>query len=638
MSKRKLLLADDSVTIQKVVNLTFADEGIEVVAVGDGNSAIDSFRENVPDIVLADVNMPGLNGYEFCEKIRQTGEGANVPVVLLVGSFEPFDEQEALRIGANGHLTKPFQSINQLVETVTNLIAGKKEKEASVHDPDLHQYETAPLDSNYENEVRENKAGISGAMPPVPIPLSTPESRGEQRSSDANPKGFEYQPVDAMTGDSSSEGLPEVSGQIQEEESYSMAGGARESSASSAEYSRVGYDDEMIETNRLGEPVIPESDSEAESAQSKETTEEDESIADYQVVSEGEEDADHLVGGHTETDQYDVEGSEHTSEYEQVRETEHSAVSEPEIETAEDVSSPYEPAITEKFSSTYGSEPAESENISAEFEQTTTQELPIDPASIYEDTDGKIKLDETNLLEVPIPDSIGSKVVEDDELALAVDDELVDTDAESHETVEEAEEAMYESELAENEIDSPAVESVDTEEYANVSEEFAVSESIETNEYSVDGETVDESVADEYAVTDDEVGENSHVQGANADAVQPTSSDKVASMMPQTTGVIGLPSSGANVEKIDGVKEEELEPATSDSSLPAETQAIEDKNVRGSNSSRGEIRLSNEDLDEIARRVAERISDRAIRDVAWEVVPPMSERIIKELAEENIDD
>jgi DNA-binding response OmpR family regulator len=125
VSKRKLLLADDSITIQKVVNLTFADEGFEVISVGDGNSAIDKLRENSPDLVLADVNMPGLNGYEICEKIKETNR--DMPVILLVGSFEPFDEDEAKRVGADDYLTKPFQSISQLVSKVTNLLNSEKQ-------------------------------------------------------------------------------------------------------------------------------------------------------------------------------------------------------------------------------------------------------------------------------------------------------------------------------------------------------------------------------------------------------------------------------------------------------------------------------------------------------------------------------
>lgn len=122
MSKRKLLLADDSVTIQKVVNLTFADEGIEVISVGDGDSAMEKVAEVSPDLIMADVNMPGLTGYEICERIRQDDNLRQTPVILLVGSFEPFDEDEARRVGADDYLTKPFQSIRQLVNKVTVLL------------------------------------------------------------------------------------------------------------------------------------------------------------------------------------------------------------------------------------------------------------------------------------------------------------------------------------------------------------------------------------------------------------------------------------------------------------------------------------------------------------------------------------
>lgn len=122
MSKRKLLLADDSVTIQKVVNLTFTDEGFEVFTVGSGTAAMNMIGSVKPDLVLADVHMPGLTGYEVCEKIRQKPEFENLPVILLVGSFEPFDETEAERVGANDFLTKPFQSIRQLVQKVVALL------------------------------------------------------------------------------------------------------------------------------------------------------------------------------------------------------------------------------------------------------------------------------------------------------------------------------------------------------------------------------------------------------------------------------------------------------------------------------------------------------------------------------------
>jgi CheY-like chemotaxis protein len=118
----KLLLADDSVTIRKVVELTFADEGIEVISVADGDAAMLKFADSPPDIVLADVEMPGQNGYKICEFIKQEEATRNIPVLLLVGSFEPFDQTEAERVGADGFLTKPFHSIRDLVARVKDLL------------------------------------------------------------------------------------------------------------------------------------------------------------------------------------------------------------------------------------------------------------------------------------------------------------------------------------------------------------------------------------------------------------------------------------------------------------------------------------------------------------------------------------
>ena len=129
MSKRKILLADDSETVQKVVNLTFELEGIEVITFGDGDSAMEQMEAVAPDVILADVNMPGMNGYDICQHIKSNESTKNTPVILLVGSFEPFDEARAMQVGADDYLTKPFQSIRQLVSKVNELLApGNSEK------------------------------------------------------------------------------------------------------------------------------------------------------------------------------------------------------------------------------------------------------------------------------------------------------------------------------------------------------------------------------------------------------------------------------------------------------------------------------------------------------------------------------
>ncbi len=160
MSKYKLLLADDSVTIQKVVNLTFADEGIEVTAVGDGDLALQSIADSTPDIVLADVHMPGVDGYRICESIRANEVTKDVPVILLVGSFEPFDEGESNRVGANAYLTKPFHSIRELVTTVTELLNSREPIETGAVDIESEQRplnppDTSDIDSLYQNSFAD---------------------------------------------------------------------------------------------------------------------------------------------------------------------------------------------------------------------------------------------------------------------------------------------------------------------------------------------------------------------------------------------------------------------------------------------------------------------------------------------------
>ena len=106
----RLLLADDSLTIQKVVELTFPDSEFELLAVGNGEKALDALDAFRPDIVLADVVMPGPTGYDICEAVRKKAGGAFVPVVLLTGTFEPFDRARADRVGATAVVTKPFDS------------------------------------------------------------------------------------------------------------------------------------------------------------------------------------------------------------------------------------------------------------------------------------------------------------------------------------------------------------------------------------------------------------------------------------------------------------------------------------------------------------------------------------------------
>jgi CheY-like chemotaxis protein len=121
----KLLLADDSVTIQRVIELTFADEDVQVIAVGNGQDAIDRVQRDRPDIVLADVGMPERNGYEVAAFIKGNPALSHIPVVLLTGAFEPVDEARARSVGCDGVLVKPFEP-QIVISRVKELLAGRQ--------------------------------------------------------------------------------------------------------------------------------------------------------------------------------------------------------------------------------------------------------------------------------------------------------------------------------------------------------------------------------------------------------------------------------------------------------------------------------------------------------------------------------
>ncbi len=118
-----LLLADDSVTIQRVIELTFADEDVRVIAVGDGKQAIERIEAERPDIVLADVGMPERDGYEVAAFVKSTAHLSHIPVLLLTGAFEPVDEMRASAAGCDGVLAKPFEP-HMVITRVKELLAG----------------------------------------------------------------------------------------------------------------------------------------------------------------------------------------------------------------------------------------------------------------------------------------------------------------------------------------------------------------------------------------------------------------------------------------------------------------------------------------------------------------------------------
>jgi len=118
----RILVADDNSNIQKMVGLALKDQGIDVVAVGNGEAAVRKIADLRPDLVLADVFMPVRNGYEVCKFVKEDSALSHIPVILLVGAFDPLDEQEAQRVGADGVLKKPFVPPDPLISMVKSAL------------------------------------------------------------------------------------------------------------------------------------------------------------------------------------------------------------------------------------------------------------------------------------------------------------------------------------------------------------------------------------------------------------------------------------------------------------------------------------------------------------------------------------
>jgi CheY-like chemotaxis protein len=178
---KKILLADDSITIQKVIELTFSDEDFEVVTVGNGRLAIERVLDVRPDIVLCDIIMPEKDGYEVCDFIKKTPTLAHVPVLLLTGAFEPFDQERAARVGCDGFLAKPFEpqtliaKVKELLTQATGrpVVAAPRAVPAAAPPPPA----APPVAPAYADEVVEEPEPMSVFDEPEPTaPTDSAES------------------------------------------------------------------------------------------------------------------------------------------------------------------------------------------------------------------------------------------------------------------------------------------------------------------------------------------------------------------------------------------------------------------------------------------------------------------------------
>lgn len=123
MKDKKILFADPSIAIRRVAEIAFGDSGAEFIAVSDGAAAMETFVASQPDVVIVDVDLPGTNGYQICEIIKDEPATSLIPVVLLTSSFVPVNEAAVSQCGADAVVLKPFIPVRDLVEKVRELVS-----------------------------------------------------------------------------------------------------------------------------------------------------------------------------------------------------------------------------------------------------------------------------------------------------------------------------------------------------------------------------------------------------------------------------------------------------------------------------------------------------------------------------------
>ncbi len=141
---KKLLLADDSVTIQRVIGIIFATEDYQLLTTDNGDEAYEMAVREMPDLVLADISMPGKDGFELCQNLKSDARFVNTSVMLLPGTFDHFDEERAQDVGADGWLSKPFES-QALLDKVEQLLEAEPVRLTAAEPAVTEEPAAAPL-------------------------------------------------------------------------------------------------------------------------------------------------------------------------------------------------------------------------------------------------------------------------------------------------------------------------------------------------------------------------------------------------------------------------------------------------------------------------------------------------------------
>jgi two-component system alkaline phosphatase synthesis response regulator PhoP len=130
MAKGKILVVDDEIYIVHILDFSLGMEGYEVVTALDGEQALEKARTEKPDLIVLDIMMPKLDGYETCKALKQNPATHDIPVILLSAKGRNVDQKVGFEVGADDYITKPF-SPRKLVERINAILGQTSRQDAA---------------------------------------------------------------------------------------------------------------------------------------------------------------------------------------------------------------------------------------------------------------------------------------------------------------------------------------------------------------------------------------------------------------------------------------------------------------------------------------------------------------------------
>ena len=170
-AKPVVYFIDDSATMREVIKIAFRREALDVITCHDAGSAMDMMDHSAPDVVITDVIMPGRDGYDVCQYIKQHPRFAQTPVILMSGVVNKGVAERAFAVHANELIRKPFQP-QDLIARVRHLLAAPMEAEAAAL-PQAQENANAVLSSIFSGPMPSRAAyGQSRMTPTGPVPVA----------------------------------------------------------------------------------------------------------------------------------------------------------------------------------------------------------------------------------------------------------------------------------------------------------------------------------------------------------------------------------------------------------------------------------------------------------------------------------